>query len=137
MVLHIPLQKQRCDAARLSETENSAFSEQAVYANRGIIILNTKGKTRTLQTDKEGNLHVTLRAGEYEFYEEWRYNLYTPQNQPIEAFDMACLKAEWQKMLYKVQVSRKNSRIKAQYTVVDFCPWNLPCLLLRQIPPGR
>src|SRR5690606_25335664 len=84
-----------CGGARPSEEMEQAAAAKQPYANKTIIYRSERGKVDSAQTNELGVLRIRIKKGTYYFYEQWRYNLYTPSDLPIERFDKTCLRAEW------------------------------------------
>jgi len=126
-----------CGGARPSEEMEQAATSKQAYANKTIVYRSHRGKVDSAQTNDLGLLKLRLRKGTYFFYEQWRYNLYTPNNLPIENFDKTCLRSEWEKIAFKVSVERKKNTVIEITPIIKLCDWQLPCLTEGQwqIPP--
>jgi hypothetical protein len=126
-----------CGGARPTEEMENGASKPRAYADRSVIIISEKGKIDSVRTNSEGVLKKKLRAGSYKLFEPWRYNLFTPENLPIDAFDRECLKNEWQKQMFQVTISKEEVKTISVTPIIFFCPWAAPCLLQQEVPPGR
>jgi hypothetical protein len=118
-----------CGGARPTEEMEQDAQKRKVYANKTIVYISSRGKLDSATTNSEGKLQLKLRKGTYSLYEQWRYNMDTPNNYPIESFDRECLKIEWEKMVYKLEVGRRNVSLKEINTILIPCSWQTPCLI--------
>jgi hypothetical protein len=118
-----------CGGARPSEEQIKASETPRPYANAAFVILHENGKVDSAKTDKDGLLKLKLRAGSYKVCEAWRYRLYTPNNLPISSFDKTCLRNEWEKVAYTLEVSKKKFQVKPLDPITNYCDWALPCLI--------
>lgn len=131
--------QQYCGGARPSEEIQNESERDVPYANQHIIFVSQKkGRIDSARTDSEGHLKIRLRKGVYHLYELWRFNLYTPENLPIDVFEKECLKSEWMKPFAKFTLEKKKKyKLTVIHPIIKYCAWNVPCLLEQGIPPGR
>jgi hypothetical protein len=120
--------KPYCGGARPTEEMTKDAETPKPYAGKTIIYISGKGRIDSAVTDERGTLNLKLKKGYYLMFERWRFNLYTPNDLPIENFDRQCLKTEWEKAICRVKVKRKSTDINALNPIVQFCSWNSPCL---------
>lgn len=107
------------------------------YANKTIVIISTKGKVDSVKTNATGLLSVKLKEGEYKLFEAWRYYKKADGGMMVSDFEAECLKAEWQKEIKMIEVTKTEVKISEKNEIIQVCPWNLPCILDSRKPPAH
>lgn len=123
-----------CGGARPTPEMEAQTQIQHAYIKKTIIYVSDKGKVDSVKTDNKGNICLKLKDGTYKFYESWKFYKKTPNGQPNNLFDDACLKLEWEKEIYKVILSKKRSEITKQYDLLQKCPYQMECILEKNMP---
>lgn len=129
--------KPYCGGARPDEEMQKKAETPVPYANMTLIYFDEKKKIDSVKTNAAGIFRKKLRKGNYQLFESWRYNLYTPGSKDITSFDRNCLLAEWQKPFATLRVERKQFKLVILTPITEFCEWQVPCLKDTEIPPGR
>jgi len=126
-----------CGGARPTDEILAEAQKPKPYAGQKVILLSKTGKTDTLITDIKGKLTLKLKKGEYSIFEAWRYYKKSFNSAPLDQFDQACLKNEWEKATVEITVGRKKTNIKFKNDLMNYCEWAIPCLLESHAPPMR
>jgi len=135
--LQVTYTEQYCGGARPSEELQENAEKNKPYANRTLVFVSQTGKIDSSRTDAQGNLGIKLKKGSYSIFEAWRFNLFTPEDLPIESFDRECLKQEWTQPYGSLLLDKKTMVFKKLNPIIKYCSWRAPCLLQQEIPPGR
>ena len=135
--LQVTYSEQYCGGARPSEELQEKVEKNKPYTNRTLVFVSDKGRIDSARTDSQGNLAIKLKKGNYTLFEAWRFNLYTPEDLPIDAFDRECIKQEWMRPYGSLVLDSKTMVFKKLNPIIKYCAWRVPCLLEREIPPGR
>lgn len=123
-----------CGGARPTPEIEMAAGVLHPYAGKTIVYISDKGKIDSLKTNSKGIISAKLKYGTYKFYESWKYYKQTPNGKAQNLFDMACLKLEWEKEIYKIVLKQKGSEITKQYDLIQKCPHQIECLLNINLP---
>lgn len=126
-----------CGGARPTPEIIKESEQPKPYANKTIVFVSATGKTDSAKTNNTGLFSVKLKAGEYKLFEAWRYYNKADGGMLVSDFDAECLKAEWQKEIKIVSVTKSEVKIFEKNEIVEICPWNLPCILDSRRPPAR
>jgi hypothetical protein len=137
VTLQVTYSEQYCGGARPSEEMQAQSEKNKPYPNHTLVFVSEKGKIDSARTTNNGELTIKLRKGTYSVIEAWRFNLYTPEDLPIDAFDRECLKQEWVREYGKLVLDKKTEVFTRLNPIVKFCAWRAPCLLQQEVPPGR
>lgn len=132
--LNFSYTKPYCGGARPTPEMEAASQIIHPYAHKTIVYVSEKGKTDSVRTDENGNIVVKLKNGTYRFYESWKYYKKTPDGQPSSLYDLNCLNAQYKIELVKVTVNRKVIQINLVYDLIERCPWQMECLLEKNMP---
>lgn len=124
-----------CGGARPTPEMEANALKPWPYAHKTVIIISEKGNVDSVKTDKAGSFKKTLKFGKYKLLESWRYYKKTPDGTLITMFDKDCLSAEWQKEFKNISVSKEKITEEEKYQINANCPWNMPCLLEKYMPP--
>jgi hypothetical protein len=121
--------KPYCGGARPTpEMEELAQTPQP-YAEKTILLVNSKGKCVKLKTNAEGVVSCSLKTGDYKLWETWRRCKKTPNGSSKNKFDKACLKEEWTKEFANLTVSASSSELIITNGIVEYCDFAIPCVL--------
>ena len=105
------------------------------YANKTIIVVSSTNKIDSVKTNQTGSFKIKLKPGTYKLFEAWRYYKKADGGMQVSDFDAECLKAEWQKEIKIVEVTKTEVKISEKNEIIQVCPWNLPCILESCKPP--
>lgn len=126
-----------CGGARPSAEILKESEKPKPYSNKTIVIVALNGKVDSAKTNNNGLLNVKLKIGDYKFFEAWRYYKKADGGMLVSDFDAECLKAEWQKEIKTITITKTEIKISDKNEIIEFCPWNLPCILESRKPPAR
>lgn len=137
VVLEIKSLQPYCGGAAPTEEMIAESSRPKPYAKKMIIVISEKGKVDSVKTNEKGELKLKLKKGIYKLVEPWRYYLDTPGGVDANEFDLHCLKEEWPKIAYVLEVTKKGFKAVSNQEIIIYCPNSLPCIKNAEVPPGR
>lgn len=126
-----------CGGARPTPEMEAEAQTPKPLANTSLVLIDAKGKAKTVKTDKNGKLTLKLKPGNYELKELWRYKKTTPNGSDINQFETSCLEEEWKSVLQKLTVSKDGIKNEELYTIIRFCDHSIPCVKESFKPPMR
>jgi hypothetical protein len=126
-----------CGGAKPTPQMEEDAQKLKPYSNKTVILVSEAGKIDSAKTNSEGVIKSKLAPGKYKLYEAWRYYKGTPNGDAMSSFDQACLEKEWSKYFMEVTRTKKSTTQKSDGPIVMECPWKLPCINEKFLPPKR
>jgi hypothetical protein len=127
--------KPYCGGARPTPEMEADAQKPKPYAHKTIIIIAESGKVDSVKTDKDGNFKKALKYGKYRLFEHWRYYKKTPDGSDISIYDKDCLGLEWKKEFKSISIDKTKITEEEKYQINSKCPWSVPCILEKYLPP--
>lgn len=135
--LIVNYQQPYCGGARPTPEMEAEAQKPKPLANTSLVLIDAKGKAKTVKTDKNGMLSLKLKPGNYELKEQWRHKKTTPNGKDIHQFEVSCLEEEWKIILQKITVNKQSVKNEELYTIIHYCDHSIPCLKESFKPPMR
>jgi hypothetical protein len=132
--IHIQQYNPYCGGARPPKEMEEATKIPQPYANKTLIYKNSKGLVDSVKTNDSGIVVLNLKYSTYKFYETWRYYKSLPDVILKNNFDKTCMKAEWQKSLFTVSVSKTSDTKTQNIEIQNKCPHQQPCIIKVHLP---
>jgi hypothetical protein len=125
--LQLVYTQQYCGGARPSREMEEELQKPRPYALRKVYVVSDKGKATCAKTDKQGKLIIKLKPGNYKVFERWRYKHEAPGDLPKKQLDKNCLQSEWNRELFRLEVTPDKTNVMQNYEIVEYCPALMPC----------
>lgn len=126
-----------CGGARPTPEMEAEAQTPKPLTSSSLVLIDSKGKAKTVKTDKNGKLNLKLKEGNYLLKETWRHKQTTPNGEAITKFEESCLKEEWKLVLQSISVSKTEVKVTENYTIINYCDHSIPCFKESFKPPMR